>query len=452
METTAILPLTRQHTVVIVDDDPNILRAVSRVLGREPYETLATARPDQALEWVRERDVSLVIADERMPFMSGTELLDAVHRISPETSRVILTGYAGSDSIRKGLAHDIEWLISKPWNDLALQMTVRELLQKREGEKGKVEEKGCGVPEYPPPTPPRGHCGFGLLEADSSKVAAETLSKILRGGPPSPDRASEALRELAGASDFQAGFVWLALSENGPLGLAASWYGPSEAAGLVAASEDVKLSRGEDLPGSAWTTAGPAWVGDLAQTMPSLRSAEATKAGFRSAVALPLTRDGAFLGVLELYARGARPLEGENLDSLSASGVEIAAYLRELRRAGESSDFEAFLQAGLGGISFIDRDGRFLALHPTHAEGWGRPAETSIGTLWIDLLHPADRVPAETALREMVSSGHALCQARLGPDAQTPPSRWFLVQGMNGRANWIASAPGEVTSAVKGRT
>jgi DNA-binding NarL/FixJ family response regulator len=126
------LPLTRRHTLVLVDDDPAVLGSLRRLLRNEPYDLLCTITPELALEWIENHDVSLLLADQRMPGMCGTELAERVRRCSPATIRVMLTAFPGNSLVRHGLAQDVQWLISKPWNDDAIRLTLRQLLHDRE--------------------------------------------------------------------------------------------------------------------------------------------------------------------------------------------------------------------------------------------------------------------------------------------------------------------------------
>jgi len=127
------LTLSGNHTVLLVDDNPSVLSALRRALRKEPYTLLATSSPEVALEWVGQCGVSLVVLDQRMPRMCGTELAERVRRISPRTVRVLLTAYPGNELVQHGLAADVQWLISKPWNDDALRLTLRRLLRDFEG-------------------------------------------------------------------------------------------------------------------------------------------------------------------------------------------------------------------------------------------------------------------------------------------------------------------------------
>ena len=126
------LALSRNHTVVLVDDDPSVLSALRRSLRKEPYTLLATSSPEVALEWIGQGGVSLVVLDQRMPVLCGTEVAERVRRISPHTARIMLTAYPGNELVRHGLASDVQWLISKPWNDDALRGTIRRLLRDSE--------------------------------------------------------------------------------------------------------------------------------------------------------------------------------------------------------------------------------------------------------------------------------------------------------------------------------
>ena len=124
--------LIERHVVACVDDEPAILSALRRSLRSENYEILTTDSPEHALRWVGTRDISLVITDQRMPLMAGTELLEEISRRSPSTARIILTAYPGDAIGSRGLRQRTECMISKPWDNRMLRKTIRELLGDRE--------------------------------------------------------------------------------------------------------------------------------------------------------------------------------------------------------------------------------------------------------------------------------------------------------------------------------
>jgi DNA-binding NtrC family response regulator len=121
----------KMHMIVLVDDEPEVLKALRRSLAREPYLVLTTCRPREALRWVEVLDVSAVVSDERMPEMTGTELLDRVSDRSPETARIMLTAYGGDAAQHR---HEIEVMIAKPWDDTMLKRTLREILPEPVGD------------------------------------------------------------------------------------------------------------------------------------------------------------------------------------------------------------------------------------------------------------------------------------------------------------------------------
>src|SRR5258706_15147709 len=125
-------PLARKHRVVCVDDESDVLHALERVLKDQPYELRTTEDPRQALLWLEQGDVSLLISDQLMPEISGDDLLDQVRKRAPATTRILLTGFPGRTTIERGLDRGVDWLISKPWNDEALKITLRHLLHQRE--------------------------------------------------------------------------------------------------------------------------------------------------------------------------------------------------------------------------------------------------------------------------------------------------------------------------------
>jgi response regulator RpfG family c-di-GMP phosphodiesterase len=120
------------HLVVCVDDEPAVLSALTRALRHEPYRLLTTGSPETVLEWVASRDISVLISDQRMPGMAGTDLMQEVRKRSPETARVILTAYPEEVFHARGVRSGTDCLIGKPWDGGLLKRTVRQLLFDRD--------------------------------------------------------------------------------------------------------------------------------------------------------------------------------------------------------------------------------------------------------------------------------------------------------------------------------
>lgn len=114
--------------VLCVDDEPRVLSALGRTLAREPYELFRAGSGGEALDLLEHLPVKVVVADERMPGMSGSRLLAEVGRRWPLVGRIILTGYPGRDAVLRGLEAQVDFLIYKPWDDEMLRRAVRRLL------------------------------------------------------------------------------------------------------------------------------------------------------------------------------------------------------------------------------------------------------------------------------------------------------------------------------------
>ncbi|TSA05996.1 MAG: response regulator [Deltaproteobacteria bacterium] len=113
------------RTILLVDDEENILSSLQRLLRRENYNVITNASPEKALEILKHEPVSLIISDQRMPEMDGTEFLEKAGEIQPEAIRIILTGYADISAAMAAINQgQVYRFVTKPWNDLDLKATI----------------------------------------------------------------------------------------------------------------------------------------------------------------------------------------------------------------------------------------------------------------------------------------------------------------------------------------
>lgn len=121
------------HRVLFVDDEPNVTTALRRALRREPYEILSASSSNDGLELLAKTPVDVVVADERMPGMSGTEFLATVSQKYPDTIRMMLTGQATLDAVIEAINRgQIYHFFTKPWNPAELSNVIRQALEHRE--------------------------------------------------------------------------------------------------------------------------------------------------------------------------------------------------------------------------------------------------------------------------------------------------------------------------------
>lgn len=134
-----------QHraTLLLVDDEENILKSLRRLLRDEPYQILTATGGEQALQLLSQQSVDLVISDARMPGIDGATLLTEVQQRWPECVRILLTGYVDLGTTIKAINQgQIHRYISKPWDDEELRQTIRQTLafQHSERERRRLEQ------------------------------------------------------------------------------------------------------------------------------------------------------------------------------------------------------------------------------------------------------------------------------------------------------------------------
>ncbi len=125
--------MNNKHSILIVDDNPNVLDVLKRILESE-YNVFACANGERALKIMEENDVALVIADHRMPGMKGAELLKEVREKYPNTVRLIISGYFYDQDMfmdQTNMAH-AHGIIAKPWRKGELEFTIRVWIEQYE--------------------------------------------------------------------------------------------------------------------------------------------------------------------------------------------------------------------------------------------------------------------------------------------------------------------------------
>ncbi len=127
-------PAKKAQTLLIVDDEPNILTSLSRLLRREGFNILTAQSPVAAFEHLAKHPVQVILSDQRMPDMSGTEFFARVRQLYPETIRIVLTGYTDIESVTEAINRGaIYKFLTKPWDDDLLREQIREAFRMAKG-------------------------------------------------------------------------------------------------------------------------------------------------------------------------------------------------------------------------------------------------------------------------------------------------------------------------------
>jgi signal transduction histidine kinase len=121
--------MARRHTILVVDDEVDVVTSVQDLLRLE-YRVLGATRAQEGLRLLTENEVHVVMTDQRMPGMSGVEFLGRVREQYPEATRLLFTGYADIkaviDAINQG---NVFRYITKPWDPDELLTIIRQAAQ-----------------------------------------------------------------------------------------------------------------------------------------------------------------------------------------------------------------------------------------------------------------------------------------------------------------------------------
>ena len=114
--------------ILFVDDEERILSALKTIF-RSKYHVLTAANGQEALEFVRKFKIPVIVSDQRMPGMLGVELLRRARELTPDSVRILLTGYSDLASIVGSINDgEVYRFISKPWDNQELQQVIAEAM------------------------------------------------------------------------------------------------------------------------------------------------------------------------------------------------------------------------------------------------------------------------------------------------------------------------------------
>ncbi|PRE35516.1 HD domain-containing phosphohydrolase [Burkholderia cenocepacia] len=128
----ASVEVPRVPSILLVDDEPNVLSALRRVFRPTGYDIVTADSGEMALEILASTDIDLIVSDMRMPHMSGAEFLARARALYPDTMRILLTGYAELASVVQAVNEGgVYRYLNKPWDDHDLLLTIEHALEQR---------------------------------------------------------------------------------------------------------------------------------------------------------------------------------------------------------------------------------------------------------------------------------------------------------------------------------
>jgi len=117
-------------SILVVDDEPQILDALKRALRRQKYNIHFANNGEEALEILKQHEVALIMSDYMMPGLNGTELLTKAADIQPNTVRIILSGHSDFQTVLQSIQHGIvHKFLAKPWVNEVLIEQINKALE-----------------------------------------------------------------------------------------------------------------------------------------------------------------------------------------------------------------------------------------------------------------------------------------------------------------------------------
>ena len=167
-------------TVLFVDDEQRVLNSM-RALFRRDYEVFVTTEGSEAIEMMRENTIDVIVADQRMPEMTGVEVLGACKEVSPATVRILLTGYADLDAIEGSInVGEVFRFLSKPCPPSHLKETIRLAVEIA----GSAAAPAKGPRPVPQPAPKIAPDAGQHPTEDIGRAAEQAVAKKPSGAPP----------------------------------------------------------------------------------------------------------------------------------------------------------------------------------------------------------------------------------------------------------------------------
>lgn len=122
-----------ERTILLVDDEANVLSALTRTLRPLGYRILRAGSGKEGLELLAQNEVGVIVADQRMSEMTGVEFLRKVLALRPDTVRIVLSGYTDLNSVTEAINQGaIYKFLTKPWEDDLLRANIEEAFQRHE--------------------------------------------------------------------------------------------------------------------------------------------------------------------------------------------------------------------------------------------------------------------------------------------------------------------------------
>lgn len=170
------------YSVLFVDDDKSILRAIKREFFSSDYNVLTAEGGQMALKILKDEKIDIIVTDIMMPEMDGYELLKKVKYLYPDIIRVVLSGYAEQKLVFKIINTNLaKTFLNKPWKEDELIETIRDIIDINEKLNNDYIKKMINTPNNIPTLPAMFSKINALLSDDKSNI--EDIIQLINTDP-----------------------------------------------------------------------------------------------------------------------------------------------------------------------------------------------------------------------------------------------------------------------------
>ena len=127
----AALKTSAKLSVLVIDDDPDILEYLQDFLGAEGFEVTTLADPSLAVERIRDEVFHLIVLDLMMPKVSGLDLLAQIRGVDDDIAVIILTGHPSLDTATASIQHEVSAYIHKPFTPADFRDVIARIAKKK---------------------------------------------------------------------------------------------------------------------------------------------------------------------------------------------------------------------------------------------------------------------------------------------------------------------------------
>ncbi len=325
-----------KYSVLYVDDEESNLRIFKNTF-RFDYKVLTAFSGNEGLRVLKEKDIDLIITDQRMPKMTGVQFLEKVAKEYPDPNRILLTAFSDYKVLQQAVnSGRIFQYVEKPWEEEKFKPIIDAALMAyalKEDNKRLTKE---------------------LKKKAKALIKSEQRSQLLKEIAIAANEAvnpEESLKvtldRVCNFTKWPVGHVYLP-ADDGTKELVPTklWHldKPKQFKEFKKVTEQTRFAPGIGLPGRVFSSNKPAWIIDVTKDPNFPRAKLAKNLGVRGAFGFPILTEKGVVAVLEFFSKEAQPPDETLLEIMAKIGTQIGIVVERKRAMEELVKYREHLE------------------------------------------------------------------------------------------------------------